>query len=57
MPDLAAKPSSGLEPEAGSRTDAMSFLVAAGLIFVIPVASDPTMRSARAGLFESDGRR
>jgi hypothetical protein len=35
----------------------MSFRVAAGLIFVIPVASDPTNGSARAGAFESDGGR
>jgi hypothetical protein len=37
--------------------DAMSFRVAAGSYFVIPVASDPTMESARAGALESDGRR
>jgi hypothetical protein len=35
----------------------MSFRVAVGLNFVIPVASDPTMDTARAGAFESDGGR
>jgi hypothetical protein len=32
----------------------MSFGVAAGLNFATPVASDPTMRSVRTGLVESD---
>jgi hypothetical protein len=44
-------------PIDGTIRVAMSFRVAVGLIFVISVASDPTMDSARAGALESDGRR
>jgi hypothetical protein len=39
----------GLRAIGSETTGAMSFRIAAGLIFVSPVASGPTVDSARAG--------